>query len=116
MLCRTVLSAKTRLSCVNGAGGMLDGSVSCGAAAQVPTQWPASACAFAAPDTLSTGDPPGRTTALVIPAVTTAVRMTADTRPAVGPSRDMMDLIDLSIPDGGDGQPRERCRAWLIRA
>src|SRR5215469_16895365 len=86
--CRTVLSAKTRLPLVNGAGGMLDGSVSCGAATQVATQctpgpsagW--SAWALAAADTVTTVGPDGRTTAVVMPAVTTAVRTTADTRPA----------------------------------
>src|SRR6266487_6175753 len=40
MVCRTVLSAKTKLSCVNGAGGMLPGSVSCGAATQLSSQCP----------------------------------------------------------------------------
>src|SRR5216683_764640 len=92
MLCRTVLSANTRLSWVNGAGGMLPGSVNCGAAAHVPTQCApqpgASAAAFtvfprasAAADTLTTAGCAGRTTALVIAAVTTAVRITADRRP-----------------------------------
>src|SRR6266567_1237363 len=112
MLCRTVLSAKTRLSWVNGAGGMLPGSVNCGAAAQVPTQWPprtgVSPRASAAADTLTTAGCAGRTTALVIPAATRAVRITADRRPAVvslrtedlawdrGRKRAIIDLIDLS--------------------
>jgi hypothetical protein len=39
-VCRSVLSARTTLPCVNGAGGMLAGSVSWGAAVQVPTQCP----------------------------------------------------------------------------
>src|SRR6266567_2610809 len=40
MVCRSVLSARTRLSCVNGGGGMLAGSVSCGIDTQVSTQCP----------------------------------------------------------------------------
>src|SRR5882724_6330853 len=119
MLCRTVLSAKTRLPLVNGAGGMLDGSVSWGVAAHVPTQWSPNpgAPALAAADTLTTVGADGRTTAVVMPAVTTAVSTTADTRPAAttldglagdgpvgdlavarGPNRVMIDLIDLSNP------------------
>src|SRR5690348_3961075 len=119
MLCRTVLSAKTRLSWVNGAGGMLPGSVNCGAAAHVPTQcapqpgtpaaaFPAFPRASAAGDTSTTAGCAGRTTALVIPAVTTAVRITADRRPVLaglrtgdlardrGRKRVIIGLIDLS--------------------
>src|SRR5215470_8237544 len=49
IVCRTVLSASTRLSWVNGAGGMLPGSVSCGIETQLSTQ------CHAAPDP---GSPP----------------------------------------------------------
>jgi hypothetical protein len=70
---------------------------------------------LAAADTLTTAGADGRTTAVVMPAVTTAVSTTADTRPAAatldglaedgpagglavarGLSRVMIDLIDLS--------------------